>query len=184
MMNTPMRAGRRIGFLVSLVLALAGAGAGGCTDGGTDRGPPTPFTVHFRFENRGAVPVFLYESCLLDVKVRKVDGRDVSPAFNCACPCDDATCTGPLLCGACFEQPREIAAGGHLDWSWTAAETALRSRGSWQCVQSTSLPVGGYRIEATAYDSAAAASRTGARVPGIDFELPPPERVVLDVSGS
>src|SRR5262245_54303863 len=93
-----------------MVLAVAAATASlgcGSKDDRTDI-PPTPYVVPIRFANAGTAPVFIGQGCVLELTILDLDrARDVTPTYGCACECSSSSCTGPVLCGPCYDQPLE-----------------------------------------------------------------------------
>jgi hypothetical protein len=90
-----------------------------------------------------------------------------------------ATCTA-VTCGACYpDEGRPVASGAPLDQPWTAFGEQLGWNSGGQCLKTTMLPAGKYRVAIRAYDNAADAQKgAGGWVVTRDFELPAPGGVV------
>jgi len=171
--------------------AMGGTGAGGSGPGGAGGGgvidpacvvatpaSPPPYATEFRFRNAGSAPLYLHTGCLgIDYGLSSCAAgfRDsLQPTFVCACPCDQASCTGGVTCGACPQDDSALVAPGqYVARTWDGIWTALEDRGSYDCQRAHPQPAGRYRIAVRVYDDATSAMKgTGGRLVTQDFDLP------------
>jgi hypothetical protein len=147
---------------------------------------PPPFPTEFRFRNDTAAPLFINRgrACSgIDYGVSSCASgfRDrLGPEYHCACSCDEASCTGPNLCGACGDPVGvPVPAGDSVAVPWDGVQITndekLRPNGAapFTCVRYHPLPAGRYRVAIRVYDDQmAAAAAVGGRTVTRDFELP------------
>ena len=153
---------------------------------------PPPFPTEFRFRNDSTAPLFINKNagCFgIDFGVSSCASgfRDrVGPAFHCACSCDESSCTGPSICGACA-QPEGVLVpvGNSVAVPWDAIQVTddekPRPNGAapFSCVRSHPLPAGRYRVAIRVFDDQpTAAAAIGGRTVTRDFELPSAGNVV------
>lgn len=146
-------------------------------------GQTPPFPTTFRFRNDTDAPVFLYRGCIgVDYGISSCASgfRDqVGPVFRCSCACDQAFCTSPPSCGPCPPPEGAMVRPGDsvlVDWDAIAVsehDKASSSGGTFQCVRSTPVAAGKYRVAVRVFDDQVSASRnSGGRVVTRDFPLP------------
>ena len=153
----------------------------------TTRQPP--FLVTFRLQTDGASPVYVHQGCIgvtFDVSACASGYAErLGPDYHCACVCEDATCVGPVVCGACYPDAGEaVMPGAPLEVRWDAIRTTDDTKAGFACVHSRALPAGKYRVSVRVFDDPEAArTSAGGRTVTQDFDLPAPSDTVAVALG-
>jgi hypothetical protein len=169
----------------SALLALFAATS--TTACGTTDPPPRdpPATITFSLQNSGAAPVWLFERCIVDLKITQVaePGRVIGLLDGCpVCDCGDSQCQG-YVCGPCFMGGVEVAPSATRPFTWSAVDVDFGTDNGRTCMQKQTLPAGQYRIDVPVYPTAEdAMARTNPRSVTQTFELPGTETVVVPLS--
>jgi hypothetical protein len=136
-----------------IALAVVCAGLAACA---RDLQPPTedqrPSSVRFEIRNQGPSTSYVYQSCTIDFAITSL-ANPTAPIAQVG-PCVTECGTPPHTCGACFEAPLEIAAGGTATAYWLAARVTNEPT----CQRLHALPDGDYRIQLPVYASHAEAT--------------------------
>jgi hypothetical protein len=161
-----------------LALAVACATLGACSRD-LDPTDPEPTTVSLKIQNDGPSTAYVYRACVLDFTITSLANPSVpiNRVEGCAvCECSQTSCP---ICGACYEAPEEIAAGGQLTESWLTVNVTTENRKIGSCQRLHALPAGSYRIELPVYRTQAdAAAKVLPRVITQVFTLPAPDDTV------
>ena len=155
--------------------------AGACSSGGPLAPPPS--VVTFELRNDGSSPVYLRQDCLLNYTITSLadPARTIVRQGPCACDCALATCP---VCGACFQGPREVAAGAFLEDAWLTVNVTHEPRATGSCERKHTLPAGPYRIDVPVYPTLGDAENgSGARTAAQSFELPGPDGNIVVALG-
>ena len=156
---------------VLLIAAVGMLAAGACSSG--TLGPPAqPSSVTFQLRNDGLSTVFLFESCTVEYTITSLADptHPIARGGACACACGQSACP---VCGACFEGPRDVAAGALVDESWSSVSVTTEATPTGSCERATPLPYGRYRIDVPVYPTVAdAMARMLGRTATQTFDLP------------